>query len=801
MKKKFAKVAIPTIIATMLMSSFMATNVLADTATTFPAQLTLTAQSTLYNDTGLTQKAGGTLSPQTVTAIAGEAGLGYFEVNTWLGPKYVATTNAVLIPPPTAVPATNVNYPTQLTLLNSAPLYKDSALTQPAGASISPQTVNAVSGGSNFYQVHTWLGNLYVSNAGALPGSLEPMNEVDRTLETLYLYNIPTVESTKLTSTISPQNITVLGQYKDWLKINTWLGVKWVHPTNILNGTVTQKTVQIKLNDATQGYNLPVPNATNIGTLQAGIYTSDQQYGDWYHFSSSSIGPVWVRNPNPILNFGVVSNAQDQTKTPAMLSDMANNLKPDALIVNGNGNSGDYSTLTGLVSAQTSLPTVYYADGNITNSTSINQFLSTTNQNSVYNDAYISGYHFLFLGTEADPTSSGQAYLSDAQFTWLQNKLAENYVPNKPIFVFLADNALSSAQETQLNTILAQYPEVIFFTSNTQTDLSLPNMVVTNGFTTVNDSSVSQPVDVNGNAESNSQGLFVQVYNDKVVINGREFTTDTFISGARNVINNIAPTTTTSLAPYSFTSNTLIAHGTGAINGIIVPESLEAIEQNYAKGFRVFEIDLQLTTDNYMVGRHDWMQYMYNYYQENVPSAKQVDGPMSLTQYQKITMETAQYHHVDAVELARLMQKYPDMYIVLDSKGTNMPQVQAEYSEIVSVFQKYNPSALNRLIPQIYNEDMLGLINKYYNFQNVIYTLYQTTDTDDQAIAFAAANNIKVIVVSDTRYTPALVQKAKAQGISVYVHTINDKTAVQKYLNDGANGVMTDTLQPSDLTQ
>jgi glycerophosphoryl diester phosphodiesterase len=48
-----------------------------------------------------------------------------------------------------------------------------------------------------------------------------------------------------------------------------------------------------------------------------------------------------------------------------------------------------------------------------------------------------------------------------------------------------------------------------------------------------------------------------------------------------------------------------IAHGGGAVGGYTKTNSLEGLNVSYANGFRMFELDFQLTTDNKIVAVHD----------------------------------------------------------------------------------------------------------------------------------------------------------------------------------------------------
>ncbi|WP_438961168.1 sulfatase-like hydrolase/transferase [Nonlabens sp.] len=61
-----------------------------------------------------------------------------------------------------------------------------------------------------------------------------------------------------------------------------------------------------------------------------------------------------------------------------------------------------------------------------------------------------------------------------------------------------------------------------------------------------------------------------------------------------------------SITAYSKDSNRFIAHAGGKIEGKIYTNSLEALNKNYKKGFRIFELDIIKTTDNQYIAAHDW---------------------------------------------------------------------------------------------------------------------------------------------------------------------------------------------------
>ena len=280
------------------------------------------------------------------------------------------------------------------------------------------------------------------------------------------------------------------------------------------------------------------------------------------------------------LLFGVVSDIHVQSNNPVaqnkfqqMLGDMVK-LHVPILVINGDlgdGGPQDYATLGNLIRQQKNHPTIYYTIGNhefyqanhnpITNTWSpetfpngetevsaLHRFLDFTKRGKVYYDQYVKSYHFIFLGSEksaiSDPAYGDKAYLSDEQLDWLKSKLSENYIPGKPIFVFLHQPLIRLGstqnrpdfiiQADRLREILNRFPEVFFFNGHIHRQLKLPTTILKEEFVMVNSSSVSLPRDANGQALPNkSEGLLVEVLNNKVVIKGRDFLTKTWIPGTQ----------------------------------------------------------------------------------------------------------------------------------------------------------------------------------------------------------------------------------------------------------------------------
>lgn len=182
-----------------------------------------------------------------------------------------------------------------------------------------------------------------------------------------------------------------------------------------------------------------------------------------------------------------------------------------------------------------------------TDALAIDRFLTFSKRDKVYGDTWVNDYHFIFLGSEksrmSDMNYMDSAYLSDTQLNWLQNILDNDEKHHKPIFVFLHQpipyTTLEGFQRgfviqwQKLNDILSQYPEVILFNGHTHYEIDYKYMASQANFTIVNSSSLAYPIDRNRNHILNSApGLVVEVYDDKVLIKGREFLKQNWISAA-----------------------------------------------------------------------------------------------------------------------------------------------------------------------------------------------------------------------------------------------------------------------------
>ncbi|MEK5036077.1 phosphatidylinositol-specific phospholipase C/glycerophosphodiester phosphodiesterase family protein [Paenibacillus sp. FSL R7-0302] len=249
-----------------------------------------------------------------------------------------------------------------------------------------------------------------------------------------------------------------------------------------------------------------------------------------------------------------------------------------------------------------------------------------------------------------------------------------------------------------------------------------------------------------------------------------------------------------------FAAHRVIAHAMGGINDKAYTNTKDAFIANYEQGTRIFEADLLLTSDEQLVARHEWTTGMSKKLgqQEVLPPDKQGEV---LTHDEVMNSPVLElYSPLDIEKIVNLMEIYPDTYIVTDTKELEPQQVTKQFELIVEAARKKDPALLERIVPQIYSREMLEVVKQVYAFPEIIYTLYQTEDSDEVVIEFVKQTGVD-ITMPTTRATKSFVRNLKKAGARVYVHTVNEEKKILELSRLGVDGFYTDFVPENDLNR
>ena len=242
----------------------------------------------------------------------------------------------------------------------------------------------------------------------------------------------------------------------------------------------------------------------------------------------------------------------------------------------------------------------------------------------------------------------------------------------------------------------------------------------------------------------------------------------------------------------------IIAHGMGAIAGRATLNCLEGFQAQYENGVRVFEVDLRLTADQQVVLRHDWRAgWQAGVSETSVPTLEQfLDKPL-LGRFTPLSFQ----------DLLRLMEQYPDVCVVTDTKFTDAEIVKLQFEAMVRDGAELGLSYLfDRMIIQVYDQLMFRVVDSVRHFDYYIYTLYTDgfarTEADFREKAdFCAENGIMGITMWDYWWREDYAPIAREKGLKVFAHTVNAPEQALALLAEGVSAVYTDELTPGDLTE
>ncbi|MGG0720079.1 SpoIID/LytB domain-containing protein [Robertmurraya massiliosenegalensis] len=115
-------------------------------------KMSVVVRTNLYNNPTTSEKVVSTISPQSVNVIAEIPNTGWYQINTWLGPKWIQV----------AGPKQSVNI--TLTLKSRTDIYNSPDLSIKPFSTLSPQSVKAISklGNTDWYEINTWVGPKWI---------------------------------------------------------------------------------------------------------------------------------------------------------------------------------------------------------------------------------------------------------------------------------------------------------------------------------------------------------------------------------------------------------------------------------------------------------------------------------------------------------------------------------------------------------------------------------------------------------------------------------------------------------------
>lgn len=217
----------------------------------------------------------------------------------------------------------------------------------------------------------------------------------------------------------------------------------------------------------------------------------------------------------------------------------------------------------------------------------------------------------------------------------------------------------------------------------------------------------------------------------------------------------------------------------GILEDYTYTNCLEAIKNSYSKGIRLIELDVEFTTDNKPVMLHSWDGFINKFF--GVEAWK----TYSYDEFENFEMVNGWHQLTLDDTISYMKNEFKEMYLITDTKNDNIL--------LLDILVNKYPYMKKRIIPQVYSQEQYQYA-KDLGFDNIIYTLYISTDTNEEIIEFCKQNKpFAITMPQHLAYTDLPIELSKI-GIYTYTHTINSIEQYNDLLNNGINGIYTDSI-------
>ena len=249
-----------------------------------------------------------------------------------------------------------------------------------------------------------------------------------------------------------------------------------------------------------------------------------------------------------------------------------------------------------------------------------------------------------------------------------------------------------------------------------------------------------------------------------------------------------------------------IAHAGGEIDGYIYTGSLEAWEESYRKGSRVFDADFNWTADGKLVIRHSWsdnletdsvaMNQSRVMEDKNGCIQRTYNGiPLSYEAFMNSRI-FHRYSPMDAEAVLRFMDTHADVYVAADTKG----DIMESYRVLVTTAKGLRlESVLKRIIVNVYDCALIPEIKQIYPFSNFTARQHYVQPKNYSELAKECLDNgVHVVSISSCYMNDEGIRLLREKGIHVWAAIADYISDLSEYAHSGAEGAVTNYLCEND---
>ncbi len=223
----------------------------------------------------------------------------------------------------------------------------------------------------------------------------------------------------------------------------------------------------------------------------------------------------------------------------------------------------------------------------------------------------------------------------------------------------------------------------------------------------------------------------------------------------------------------------MIAHAGGGYAGISYSNSIEALNDSYAAGFRYIEMDFSWTSDGHLVCLHDWGKTFKKLFNKKVKQA------LSYTEFEQLVDAHPYFSPCTLASFAGWMSDKPDVKVITDIKDDNLKGIDLMIAQY--------PALKAQLIPQFYQPEEYPAL-KDMGFTDLIWILYQYQGAKQSVLELSQRMDLFAVSMRASQAKNKILQQL-LKWHRIFVYTINDESTRLKLIDRyQVSGIYTDFL-------
>ena len=223
----------------------------------------------------------------------------------------------------------------------------------------------------------------------------------------------------------------------------------------------------------------------------------------------------------------------------------------------------------------------------------------------------------------------------------------------------------------------------------------------------------------------------------------------------------------------NFDDHRYIAHAGGGYKDIAYSNSEESVLKSIENGYKLIELDLLITSDNYIVAMHDWINFKKNC---EGYSKEFNNEPITLEEFKNCNykIKDQKFNQLDENKINELFKYNNEIFLVTD-----------KIRDYKLLAKKFNFN--KRIIPEVFSLiDYLSA--RAYGFENILFPYKRYN------FVYKHLFGVNLISVSyeDFIRNKMKINKLFRNGMHIFVYSSNDENFIIENVNKNITGVYVD---------